>query len=210
MGLDPVHDCQVIVERALLPSTKSPTMENTGSQEPYIDETFSFGRSESIGGQGPRSDHNLIDCLYTSFVVTTTTLLLLLPSPCEECCIVVIVCSVIVTALDCIWSNSINPSLVSLKEQISMRSVGQATTYDRDLEDTPAHHTFVSTERYFKISVDLIAERFGIGPERAKATLRATTQRGMRSAILPIGCQYRADRMFNVKRLTGKFATDTL
>jgi hypothetical protein len=32
----------------------------------------------------------------------------------------------------------------------------------------------------------------------------------MRSAILPIGRRYKADRMFNVKRLTGKFATDTL
>jgi hypothetical protein len=106
--------------------------------------------------------------------------------------------------------HSINPSLVSLKEQISVRSIRQATTYDRDLEDTPARHTFVSTERHSKISAELIAERFGIGPGRAKATLRATTQRGMRSAILPIGRWYKADRMFNVKRLTGKFATDTL
>ena len=42
------------------------------------------------------------------------------------------------------------------------------------------------------------------------ATLNATTQRGRRSAILPIGRRYRADRAYNMKRLNAKFATDTL
>ena len=48
-----------------------------------------------------------------------------------------------------------------------------------------------------------------IGPKRAKATLLATTQNGVRSAILPLSRRYRADHMFKVKRLDGKFATDT-
>jgi hypothetical protein len=93
---------------------------------------------------------------------------------------------------------------------MSRRIVREATTYDQDLEGTPARRTFVSTERHSKITADHIAERFGIGPERAKETLRVTSQRGLQSAILPIGRRYCADKMFDVKRLKGKFATDTL
>jgi hypothetical protein len=100
--------------------------------------------------------------------------------------------------------------MVNLKELLSNRIISQTTTYDKDLEDVPARRTFVSHERHSKITANHLAERFGIGPERAKATLRATTQRGLRSAILPIGRRYRADRMFGVKRLKGTFATDTL
>jgi hypothetical protein len=106
--------------------------------------------------------------------------------------------------------HSINPSLINFKEQMSNRTINQTTTYNKDLEDVPARRTFVSNERHFKITADLLAERFGIGPERLKATLRATTQWGLQSAILPIGRQYRADRMFDLKRLKRKFATDTL
>src|SRR5687768_4993040 len=40
--------------------------------------------------------------------------------------------------------------------------------------------------------------------------MKATTQRGTRSAILPISRRYRVDRMFDIRHLNGKFATDTL
>ena len=43
-----------------------------------------------------------------------------------------------------------------------------------------------------------------------KDTLKATIQRDTRSALMLISKRYRADRMFQVKRLNGKFATDTL
>ena len=55
-----------------------------------------------------------------------------------------------------------------------------------------------------------IADLWYIGPKKAIATPNATTQRGQRSAILPIGRRYRADRAYNMKRLNAKFATDTL
>ena len=76
--------------------------------------------------------------------------------------------------------------------------------------DVPARRTMVSTERHTKMTAIEIGELWGIGPKRAEATLRVTTQRGTRSAIMPISRRYRADRMFQVKRLNGKFATDTL
>ena len=47
-----------------------------------------------------------------------------------------------------------------------------------------------------------------IGPNRARATLMATTRRGVRSALLPISRRYRSDKMYNIKQLDGKFATD--
>ena len=55
-----------------------------------------------------------------------------------------------------------------------------------------------------------ISEMWYIGPKRAEATLKATTQHGTRSAILPFGRRYRADRMYNLKRLNCKISTDTL
>jgi hypothetical protein len=102
--------------------------------------------------------------------------------------------------------HSIDPSFVNLRERL----IAKTTRYDQDLEDAPARQTFVSTERHSKITSGHIAKRFGIGPERAKATLCATTQRGMRSAILPIGRRYSGNRMSDAKQLQGKFATDTL
>ncbi|KAI2505807.1 Reverse transcriptase (RNA-dependent DNA polymerase) [Fragilaria crotonensis] len=107
--------------------------------------------------------------------------------------------------------HSIDPSLVRVGELLSKR-LQQASEVDTTVYehlDIPARRTFVSTERHAKVSAELLADRFGIGPKRAQRTLRVTTQRGMRSAILPIGRRYRADRVFGVKRLSGKFATDT-
>ena len=49
------------------------------------------------------------------------------------------------------------------------------------------------------MSAEVLADRFGIGLERARQTLRATTQRATRSALLPISRRYCADRQFDVK-----------
>ena len=67
----------------------------------------------------------------------------------------------------------------------------------------------MSTERHQQGTAESLAERFGIGLNRARATLRSTLQRGTRSAILPLARRYRADRMFQRPRLKGKFSTDT-
>jgi hypothetical protein len=100
-----------------------------------------------------------------------------------------------------------NPILVNLKELII-----QSTHVNNGLipDEVPSRRTFVSNKRHGKKTADSIAELWCIGPKRAKATLNATTQRGIRSAILPLSRRYRADRMYNLKRLNGRFATDTL
>ena len=70
--------------------------------------------------------------------------------------------------------------------------------------------TSVSTERHQRLSEHLVAERFGIGLERARATIRATTQKGIRSAIMPLSRMYKTDRFYHTKRLMGKFSTETV
>ena len=109
--------------------------------------------------------------------------------------------------------HSVEPSLSNLKEQLLekvSRNVVEVTRYDDVLEDFPTSQTYMSTERHRKISAEVLADRFGIGIERARATLRATVQRGTWSAIPPISRQYRAYRQHTVKRLNGKFATDMI
>ena len=105
--------------------------------------------------------------------------------------------------------DSIDPSLANVTEQLQKRQRMSQVETVYDQLDTPARRTFVSDERHLKVSAELIAERFGIGPLRAQKTMRVTTQLGVRSAILPISRRYRADRVFGVKRLKTKFATDT-
>ena len=115
---------------------------------------------------------------------------------------------------------SVNPSLVHLGERlisqirVSYRNyvIKSMGTQDGQVthENLPARRTFISQERHERATADTLAERFCIGYEQAKATLAATQQRGVRSAILPLSRRYRADRMYSVKRLNGKFATDTL
>lgn len=82
--------------------------------------------------------------------------------------------------------------------------------YDLHTLDVPRTRTYVSHERHNTITADKLSDMLCIGPDRAKQMLRVTRQQGTRSAILPIGRRYRADRMYDVKRLSGKFATDTL
>ena len=97
-----------------------------------------------------------------------------------------------------------------LKELMIRRLAETQKKYDPRLDDIPTKQTYTSTERHKKASAELLAERFAIGLQRARNTLRVTFQRAIRSAILPISRRYRADRQFNTKQLQGKFATDTL
>ena len=103
----------------------------------------------------------------------------------------------------------INPPLSYLKEILTLTN-GSEAPYDASTLDVPSRRTFVSTDRHKKATIDQIADKWCIGPIKARNTIRVTTQRGTRSAILPISRRYRADRYLNEKRLNSKFATDTI
>ena len=99
--------------------------------------------------------------------------------------------------------HDMDPSTVLLKE-ISISKVIQQQ------DDVPTRKSFISYDRHLKQTAENLAEMWCIGINKAKATLRATTQRATRSAILPISRRYRADKVYGIKTLRGKFATDTL
>ena len=69
---------------------------------------------------------------------------------------------------------------------------------------------FVSHARRLKASAELIDDLWCIILKRSQATLDATTQRGIRYAILTSARRYRPDRVFIMRGLNARFATDTL
>ena len=107
---------------------------------------------------------------------------------------------------------NIDPSLVMTREAMIKKTQTRdhQIPYDPMTLDTKDKRTFISGNRHPNVTPFSLAERFGIGLRQAQATMIATTQRGTRSAILPIARRYRADRMYQCRRLQGKFATDTL
>ena len=86
----------------------------------------------------------------------------------------------------------------------------QKTDMDPGTSDIPITNTFESSERHSDVSPQVLSERWGISITAATKTLKNTTQKFLRSAILPLSRRYRVDRMFNRKTLSGDWSTDTM
>ena len=70
---------------------------------------------------------------------------------------------------------------------------------------------FASKTRHSGHTPEEVSRKFNIGIERAKETIKVTTQKGIRHAVHPLHRQYRVDHMqFNRKRLNGQFYCDHL
>jgi hypothetical protein len=78
------------------------------------------------------------------------------------------------------------------------------------LNDVPSRRTFMSSDRHSSVTPEELSERWCIGLEQARNTVRVTTQKGTRSAILPLSRRYRADRVFERPLLRGHFYSDTM
>ena len=78
------------------------------------------------------------------------------------------------------------------------------------LQDVPSAQTFPLKEHHSTITPSDLSERWYIGLGQATQTLKVTTQRLMRSAILPLARRYRVDRMFIRPRIRGTIYTDTM
>jgi hypothetical protein len=76
--------------------------------------------------------------------------------------------------------------------------------------DIQAPHTFLSSERHSRTTPEELSERWGLSIVQATLTLKATTRKLVRSALMPLARRYRVDRMFQPNRLQGTFATDTM
>ena len=92
----------------------------------------------------------------------------------------------------------------------SLSGINQDSLLQASGDDIPRLRTYVSSDRHNQVSAENISGILRIGPNKAKQMLSVTRQRGTRSATLPIGRRYRADRMYDAKRLNGKFSIDTL
>ena len=98
---------------------------------------------------------------------------------------------------------NIYPSLVELKEIAT-------SIIKPPKSNVLARRLFVLHDRYLETSAEILSELWGIGLNNTKGTMAATTQMATCSAVLPISRRYQADKMYRVKRLQGKFSTDTL
>jgi hypothetical protein len=76
--------------------------------------------------------------------------------------------------------------------------------------DIKAPYTFLSEDRHSNTTPVDLSERWGLSVAQAALTLKATTRHLLRSALMPLARRYRADRMFQVPRLEGTWATDTM
>jgi len=108
--------------------------------------------------------------------------------------------------ISCVYSfTAMAESLHEIYDANSERSISATLT------DLPGHKTFISKERHSAVTPEQLSERWNIGLAQSKQTLLVTTQRGVRSAILPLSRRYRTDRMYNQRKLRGqRFYTDTL
>ena len=99
--------------------------------------------------------------------------------------------------------HDVDPALIQLKE-IATECI------ETSKSEVPVRKSLVSRERHHAMTAEHLSELWGIGIYKARATMAATMHMAARSAVLPISRRHRADKMFGVKRLHGKFATDTL
>ena len=67
--------------------------------------------------------------------------------------------------------------------------------HENVMTDIPVRRTFISNERHISVTPEELSERWGIGLTQATNTIKVTTQKGTRSAILPLSRRYRADRV---------------
>ena len=99
--------------------------------------------------------------------------------------------------------DTLSPTFAQLRET---QRIADSTSI---LSDVPSRRTFISSKRHSRVTAEDLAERWLIGLNQARATMHATTQRGLRSAILPLSRRYRADKILNIRRLDDRFSTDT-
>ena len=107
----------------------------------------------------------------------------------------------------------VEPGLLQISSVFSDSRMAELLPQARNIRtiDVETRKTFRSKERHPIISGEQLSERWAIGLGQAKQTINVTTQRGARSAILPLSRRYRTDRMYHQKKLRGpKFYTDTL
>ena len=69
-----------------------------------------------------------------------------------------------------------------LKEKLMRnlpRYINESTMQGHNMEDLPTRQTYTSTKQHKKATAELLADRFAIGIQQARDTMRATFQRAL-------------------------------
>ena len=109
--------------------------------------------------------------------------------------------------------NENNPGLQQISSMFSMPEMAESLKQQRWISviDVEERRTFASKERHpAVITKETLSVQWNIGLVQAQQTLKVTTQRGVRSAILSLSRQCCTDRMYNAKKPRGQeFYTDS-
>jgi hypothetical protein len=76
--------------------------------------------------------------------------------------------------------------------------------------DIPEQRAFIASDRHSTIKADTPREMCGISKKQAHKTLRITTQRDVRSAVMPLSRRYKSNLIYQTPRLGGHGYGDTL
>ena len=107
--------------------------------------------------------------------------------------------------------NQIQRKISSMKmKPVLEESLIRDKSINSGTSDTPSLPTFESSDRHTDVTPQQLSQRWGISTKTASKTLKKTTQKFLRCAILPLSRRYRADRVFSRKTLQGDWSTDTM
>ena len=108
-------------------------------------------------------------------------------------------------------------------ERMSARIVADKISKEKTTQQVSFADEQVDTMKDFRIPRMLLSEsihssttaedlsyRWGLSISQATITLKATTQKLTKSAIMSLAQRYRADRMFDVRGIHGIMSTDTM
>ena len=107
--------------------------------------------------------------------------------------------------------NTVNQMTSDLLDNVQIRDVPGTLPIATPTKDPTFKISAISGERHHTLTPESLARKWNIGLKTAKATIKATTQLGIRSAIGPLTRRYRTDLMQSrLRRLNTTFYTDTL
>ena len=89
-------------------------------------------------------------------------------------------------------------------------SLVQVHATSKSSDELPSAPTFQSKSRRSSVTTEDLSERWLIDLKKAKDTIKNTTQRILRSALLPLAWRYRADQMYEMPQIRGVVYTNTM
>ena len=120
-----------------------------------------------------------------------------------------------INAIQTLQQYCVEPSFVGTINDpatFAERLISSVQVHDPNMDkaDVPSAQTFHTKKRKTTVTTADLSERWFIGLTQAEKTIWATTQRLLRSAILPLVRRYHADRMYERPRFRGTVYTDMM